>query len=236
MISFSTFYEELKKQENTQYGSNPGGVYHDSETGDKHYIKFYKNPDQGKVEALTSKIYNHMGIKTLNPENTTIDGKDAVMTKWNDSVKTMRPKEYDSLSSKQADQVGRMYHGAILTKNWDIVGLEHDNIVKHKDTDELHSIDHGGAFHFRAQGGPKDYTPDISEHKSLRDNGQASGHVFSSAFKQHPKAELNGLEAVKKMDDKHIHGLFKDSGLDNWEHLHSTFMKRKEALLNHYNK
>jgi hypothetical protein len=235
MLSFRLFCEELKKQEGSQMGSNPGGVYHDSNTGEKKYVKFYKNPEQGKVEALTSKIYNHMGIKTLNPENEKIDDKEAVTTKWNDKVKTMRPSAYDNLSKSQANQIGKMYHGAILTKNWDIVGLEHDNIVKHEGTGDLHSIDHGGAFHFRAQGGPKNYTPDISEHESLRNNDQASGHVFKSAFRQHPEAEKHGLEAVKKMDDNHIHHLFKTSGISNWEDLHSTFMDRKKALLKLYN-
>lgn len=233
MKTFKQFLEELVPQSGTQYGSNEGGVHTDTETGQKHYVKYYKNSQQGKVEALTGKIYQHMGIHTLEPEVQHVNGREAISTRWNDNLHSMKPHEFDNLSPEQADDVGRMYHAAVLTKNWDIAGLEHDNIMKHSDG-RLYAVDHGGAFHFRAQGGPKPYGPDVGEHDSLRYNDQASGHVFTSAFNQHPQAERNGLEAVKNMNDDHIEHLFKTSGLDNWRDLHYNFMQRKQALLNKY--
>lgn len=235
MIKFSKFRklvaEGLVPVAGTQYGSNPGGIHTDTETGEKHYIKHYKNPDQAKVEALTGKIYQHMGIHTLNPE---LHGQSSVSTKWNSDVKTMPPSKLENPSEKHAKQIGKMYHAAILTKNWDIVGLEHDNIVHNHDTGNLHAIDHGGAFHFRAQGGAKEYGPDINEKESLKTNSGPSGKVFSNTFKNHPDAEKHGLEAVKKIDDNHIHGLFKNSGLSNWEALHKNFMTRKQKLIDSY--
>lgn len=216
----------------TQYGSNEGGVHTDA-SGKKYYVKYYKNPDQARVEALTGKIYKHMGIHTLEPEHREINGKHAVVTDWNPHLSQMKPKEFDKLDVHQARQVGKMYHAAVLTKNWDIVGLEHDNIVKHENGN-LHAVDHGGAFHFRARGGPKEYGSDIGEHESLRNNHEASGHVFTSAFRQHPTAERDSISAVKNIDDDHVHHLFKTSGLSNWKELHDNFMKRKQTLLNKY--
>lgn len=234
MKSFKQFIsEELVKQSGTQYGSNDGGVHVDTETGDKHYVKYYKNPDQGKIEALTGKIYQHMGINTLEPELRDVNGRQAVSTRWNPHLHGMMAHEFDELSPEQAHDIGKMYHAAVLTKNWDIAGLSHDNIMKHSDG-RLYAVDHGGAFHFRAQGGPKPYGPDIGEHNSLRYNDQASGHVFSSAFQQHPEVERNSLSAVKNIDDKHVENLFRTSGLDNWQDLHHNFMERKQALLDKY--
>lgn len=223
----------------TQKGSNPGGIHHDSETGEKHYVKYYGNGEQAKTEALTAKIYHHMGIHTLQPEHHEIGGQHAVATKWNEHLKPMKPHEFESLKPHQQKQIGKMYHAAVLTKNWDVVGLEHDNIVQHKHTGDLYSVDQGGSFHFRARGGPKEYGPDIGEHHSLRHTppggyGNASAHVFSTVFKQNPKVEMHGLEAVKKIDDNHIHHLFKTSGLKNWKELHSNFQARKQKLLDHY--
>jgi len=234
MLSFKEFVQEAtyKPEAGTQMGSNEGGI-HTDEHGNKHYIKYYKNGDQAKTEALTGQIYHHMGIHTLQPKHEMINGRHAIVTKYNPDLKSMKPKEFDNLSSDQAHHIGKMYHAATLTKNWDIVGLEHDNIMKHKNGD-LHAIDHGGSFNFRAQGGHKDYGPDISEHQSLRDNNQASGHVFKSVFAQHPEAEKKGLDSVKKIDDSHIHGLFKNSGLSNWKDLHKNFMERKKKLLDTY--
>ena len=223
--------EELTPVKGTQYGSNDGGVHVDDESKKKYYIKNYKDPHQAKVEVLTGKIYNHMGIKTLNPST---HGETGVKSEWNSDVGTMHPKEFENLNPKQAGQIGKMYHAGILTKNWDIVGMEHDNIVKNHKTGDLHAIDHGGSFHYRAQGGHKEYDPSISEKESLRNNNFASGHVFSSVFKKHPEAEAEGLKAVKSINDKHIHGLFKKSGLPNWKDLHHNFMERKKKLVSSY--
>lgn len=230
MKSFKTFLEEeLTVDYGSQAGSNEGGKAVDSK-GNKYYVKHYKNADQAKVEALTGKIYKHMGIHTIDPEYKEIKGKPSIATKWNPDLKSVKPSEFDSVDKKQAHQIGKMYHAAVLTKNWDIVGLEHDNIMKDKEGNMV-SVDHGGSFHFRARGGPKEYGSDIKERESLRNNNEASGHVFSSAFKQHPEAEKESLNAVKNIDDDHIHNLFKTSGLSNWKELHKNFMERKNKLL-----
>lgn len=231
MKSFLEFItEEFKKEAGTQLGSNPGGIHHD-EAGNKYYIKHYRNPDQAKVEALTHKIYDHMGIKTLNPE---LHNDSSIKSAWNEHVSPKDPPFYDKPSEHHAKQLGKMYHAAILTKNWDLVGLQHDNIVHNKKTGDLHAIDHGGAFHFRAQGSHKDYGSDIAEKKSLRNPDLPAGHVFNSAFKHHPEAEKHGLEAVKNIDDKKIRGFFRDSGLHNWTELHNNFMERKKKLIKSY--
>lgn len=230
MLHFRDFLnEELKPISGTQKGSNPGGLHVDQH-GQKYYVKHYKNPEQAKVEALTGKIYHHMGIHTVKPE---MHGESGIKTKWNEHLENH---SLHDVSKKHAHQLGKMYHAAILTKNWDIVGLERDNVVHNKKTGNLHAIDHGGAMHFRAQGGHKDYDHDISEKHSLRDNQHPAGQVFNHAFNKHPEAEHHGLEAVKNIDDDHIHHLFKKSGLKNWEEHHKNFKARKDALLKSYEK
>jgi hypothetical protein len=238
--TFATFLKEdsndirLNPVPGTQYGSNPGGV-HTDEAGDKHYVKFYRNHDQAKSEVLASKIYQHMGAKTTSPELKRVNGKHAVVTKWNDHLETMHPHDFEHLNKSQAHDVGRKYHAAILTKNWDAVGLEHDNITRHKGTGELHTVDTGGTFNFRAMGSHKEYGPDIEEHKSLRNmHGTAASHVFNHVFKHHPDAEAAGVHAVRQMDDQHVHELFKNSGLSNHEELHKNFVAKKAKLLAHY--
>lgn len=230
MKSFGEFVMEgFTPVPDTQYGSNEGGL-HTDEGGVKHYIKYYRNPDQAKVEALTGKIYEHMGIRTLKPEHHVIGGRHAVVTKWNDSLSSVKPHEFNNVSHEQAKDLAKMHYGAVLTKNWDIVGLVHDNIMKDKEG-RMVSVDHGGSFHFRARGTAKDYGPDIAEKESLRTNGDASGHVFSSLYRQHPYIEEHAKEAVRSIDDEHIKNLFETSGLHNQDVLHKHFKARKAALL-----
>ena len=232
--SFGYFIEELEKVAGSQLGSNDGGIHIDTKTGKKYYVKHYRNADQAKTEALTGKIYHHMGIHTIHPEYMEHHGKPSISTEWNEHLKPMHKKEFEHLDHHQAHQLARMKHAAVLTKNWDIVGLHHDNIMKdHKGN--LTSIDHGGSMEFRAQGGHKEYGHDIGEHESLIHNHEASGHAFSHAFKKHPDAERAGLDAVRNIDDDHIHHLFKHSGLSNWKELHKSFVERKKKLLAHYN-
>lgn len=237
MLTFRQYLAEIfVKKAGSQMGSNPGGIHTDSETGKEHYVKYYKNGNQAKSEALAGKIYHHMGISTIHPEHHMIDGKHAVVTPYNHHLEAMHGHDFKKLSKPQAHEVGKIYHAGVLTKNWDIVGLTHDNLMKHKKTGSIHSIDHGGAFNFRAQGGHKDYGSDIGEHKTLRHNDGASGQAFSDTFHHHPDAEHEGLKAVKHMDMDHIHHLFKHSGLDNHHEMHHNFVARRKALLAHYDK
>lgn len=122
-----------------------------------------------------------------------------------------------------------------MTKNWDVVGLEHDNIMRDKKTGDLHSVDTGGSFNFRAQGGHKDYGNDINELDSLRSYKNASSsHVFNHVFGQDHMAEIKALDSVKNLDHNAVKSVFENSGLHNWPELHSNFMQRKDALLKHY--
>lgn len=162
-----------------------------------------------------------------------MNGKPTVVSKWNPELKVEHPRTFDKVSPSQADTIGKMYHAAVLTKNWDIIGLEHDNIMTDK-TGQIHSVDQGGAMHFRARGSSKPFDPEIGEHSSLRNNQEASGHVFSSAFAQHPNAETSSLQSVRNIDDDHVKGLFQNSGLSNWEDLHKSFQSRKAKLLAKY--
>ena len=225
--------EGLTPQHNTQMGSNPGGIHTDS-TGSRYYVKFYKNADQAKTEALAGNIYHQMGIHTVKPEYRQVGGKHAVVSRYNEHLTKLKPHEFEHVTPEQAKQIGRMYHGAVLTKNWDIVGLEHDNILKDLKTGNLHSVDGGGSFHFRAQGEHKTFGPDVDEHHSLRHKNEQASHVFNRAFENHPHAEHEGLDSVKRLNDDSLHHAFKNSGLSNWEDLHKNFMLRKKALLSKY--
>jgi hypothetical protein len=225
--------QELTPVSGTQLGSNEGGIHTDS-SGNRHYVKFYKNADQAKVEALAGRIYHHMGIHTVKPEYRVIRGKHAVVTRYDDNLAKIKPEDFHHLTPTQASQIGKMFHAAVLTKNWDIVGTEHDNILKNAKTGDLHSIDTGGAFHFRAQGDHKEFGPDIDEHDSLRHKNQQASQVFNHVFSQHPHAERDGLDAVKKLDDEKVKTEFSQSGLKDWEKLHQNFNTRKKMLLVRY--
>lgn len=231
MKTFKQLKEELKLEPGTQMGSNDGGIHTDTDTGHKYYVKHYENGDQAKSEVLAAKIYHHMGIHTLHPEYSQEKGRHTIITKYDPDLKRHN---FDAKQTKtNAHEIAKIHHAAVLTKNWDAVGLVKDNIMGHPDG-HLRSIDQGGSFEFRAQGGHKPFSKDISEKESFKNKRMPAGEVFTSTFKDHPHVEHAALDSVKNIDDKHIHHLFKNSGLSNWKELHDTFNHRKELLKKSY--
>lgn len=219
----------------TQYGSNPGGVHTDPETGQKHYVKFYDNEHQAKTEVAAAKVSELLGVKTLKPKLVRKDGKLGVSTEWNTNLETRRPSHFEEPTEAQAHSIGAMHHAAVLTKNWDVVGLVHDNIMFDKKTNEPYSVDQGGSFEYRAQGGSKPYGEDIAEVESFKSGLNPSAHhVFSHAFGKFPEAEKNSLTHVRNLNYNDVQTAFRNAGLEDHKQRADTLWKRRELLLKHY--
>ena len=213
----------------TQYGSNPGGI-HVSPSGEKHYVKFYSNHEQAKAEVATAKVYEHLGVSTLQPKLVNYRGHMGVASKWRDDLKPIHPKEYENPSEHMKGELAKQHVAGVLTKNWDVVGNEFDNLHKAPDG-KIVNVDLGGALHFRAMGGHKEYSPDISERHSYHDPkvNQFSAHAFKSLTNDHLHTAFHGMG---DRSDAHVTGIFAASGLKNPQHYADTFAKRR-GLLKH---
>ena len=122
MKTFNQLKEELEKVSGPK-GSNPGGVYKDSETGEHHYIKHPANPDHAKTEVLSSKIHELMGIHTLKPTLVKVEhNKLSVSTKFNHDIEPIKSKHLPHLTDDHHKQLGKIYAAGVLTKNWDAIG------------------------------------------------------------------------------------------------------------------
>lgn len=230
--------EELIKQ-GDRLGSNPGGLHVDNQTGKMYYVKHPKNPDQAKVEVLASKIHDLMGIKNTNPSLHYDKGNHSVISEWNPHLKPLTDvNSVKDMSTDHHKTLANLYAAGVLLKNWDSAGsgirYGEGNIMQHKKTGELYSIDPGGSLMFRAQGGAKPYTPDVSEIHSLRDENMSEGAPIFNTALSNPEAHKHMIDTVKNLDNDKVREAFRNSGLDNWEDLHNTFNIRKSAFLKHY--
>lgn len=235
---FKNLLEELIKQSGAK-GSNPGGVYMDSDDNSQYYIKHPYNPDQAKTEVLSANLYNLLGIKTLNPKlSNVVPNKLSVSSKFNDNLETLTSQHIPKLNTEHLKQLGSIYAAGVLTKNWDVIGsgIEYGqgNIAVDKKSGHLVSMDQGGSFNFRANGGHKDYDGDIPEKDSLRNSAVSEGaHFFNHVFKN-SNVKPHVFQTLQNLDMKKVHHLFKDSGLYNWQDLHHSFVERHQKLLNHF--
>lgn len=132
-----------------QMGSNEGGLYEDA-SGQKWYIKKPQTAEHADNEIITGKLYERFGVDVPELRRAIIDGEAGVASKWTDGVY----KDASAFTSATPPH-GTAVNFAIdaYLANWDVVGLNFDNIVIK--AGKAYRIDTGGGLLFRAQGSPK---------------------------------------------------------------------------------
>lgn len=212
-----------------QKGSNPGGVY--SYKGKSHYVKFPKNEGQVHAEVAADKIHELMGIESMQHSAKTINGKVGSVSEWKDVVPLGR-KGWDRLTPTQVQQAANAYVASALTKNWDVVGLVHDNMGTTKQGN-LAIIDTGGSFHFRAQGEHKDFGGDPTpELKAMLSPEKTSGRVFGPLAKEYKQEFFNAAQRLKSIPDKAL--LKAVAGMGHDPQRDKELLARKQGILDFF--
>jgi len=222
----------LWKKVEGQKGSNPGGLY-EAPDKQRYYVKLYADEGQARTEFASNAIHKMLGVEM--PELTLRDwnGKLALVSKWRTDLKAM----------SAADMIGRpgemakIFQASVLTKNWDVVGLEFDNVMLAKNG-RLVMIDAGGSFKYRAQGGAKAYEAVPAEVKTLRDAqlNRQSASVFNAIFDKNAWLERDGAEGLLKLKKTDVKKAFEQAGFakDEVSDLTETLWKRRQALIDRY--
>ena len=185
------------EQVGKQQGSNPGALFKDKESGSLHYVKWSGSDLRSRVEVLAGLLYAHADVPM--PHLRAINFKDqtAVASDWLSDAKPMTVKEMQA----HPDVRENFLVDAWLA-NWDVIGLEADNIVR-GEGNKAYRIDVGGSLLFRAQGKPKHFNPWVEELKSLLDPNV--NQQSAAVFKNLTEAELlAGAAKVGAITDQQI--------------------------------
>ncbi|MEO3956913.1 ADP-ribosyltransferase [Chromobacterium piscinae] len=137
------------KKTGEQKGSNPGGTF-TAPDGSSWYVKVPRTPDQARSEVLTAKLYQLAGVAVPNVELVKTPNGIGVASKIIDGLDSAEPADL-------ANNTGALsgFAADAWLANWDVVGLEYDNLLIPKSGGDAVRIDTGGALEFRAQGGKK---------------------------------------------------------------------------------
>lgn len=212
-----------------QLGSNEGGWYENSATQEKFYIKFYKNPDQARIEYIANAIYKKLGIKAVESTLMEMDGKLSIASREVANNQSSYREEQAQNSDVRSGFIADAY-----LANWDVVGLVFDNIVK--DTDgQMYRIDNGGSLTFRAQGQPKDFLPnDIPELKSMLNLDFPAGQVFAGLTQEELKIQAKNLVSSLSVGD--IEEIIRQSGLDEEQakNIQASLVSRRSFLISEF--
>ncbi|GAA1026844.1 hypothetical protein GCM10009557_05990 [Virgisporangium ochraceum] len=210
-----------------QGGSNPGGIY-EAPDGTRYYVKAQRSEAHARNEAVTAALYREAGIDV--PEvrlgRGTPDLPDGhhTATRLLDDASPLN-------DGNLADRTAELRRGFGLDAwlgNWDVVGLDLDNVVI--SGGRAHRIDVGGSLRFRAQGEPKGaaFGNTVEEFHSLRDPSRApqAARVFGGMDRSELVA---ALERVERIDPDTISRIVAEHGLD--DDLADTLIARQIDLL-----
>ena len=215
------------KQVGPQSGSNPGGLYEASD-GARYYVKTPQTEDHARNEILTAKLYElGKGFRTPDVGPATRKGKVSVYSRIIPDL------EQDEHGLKEGDVpgVGRGVGFDAWLANWDVVGLEYDNLLRDEEGDAVR-VDTGGGLRYRAMGKPKGnaFGPEVTEMDTFMDPKRRSGSILSRA----PWKEISeGIDQVLAIPEDKIRDLVEEWGPKDdaeREKLLKTLLARRESL------
>jgi len=220
---------ETLKKVSEQLGSNQGGWYEDQETKNRYYIKLYENPDQARVEFIANAVYERLGIGAARSQLLNMDGQLAIASEEIPGAESTYREDQRESSDVRDGFVADAY-----LANWDVVGLNYDNLVKGADG-RIHRIDNGGALIFRAQGGQKEYIHNnIPELQSMLNPEYPSGRVFQGMTEEEMK-----LQAGRIVDNLHtfdIESILSRAGVEGSlrEEIRAGLVGRRQFLIERF--
>lgn len=204
-------------------GSNPGGVYKDSASGQEFYLKTPSNPEHAKSEVLASKLARMAGIYTPRADLMS-DG--AVVSKIVPGLS-----KHKSVPISDEDMLDGFVANAWLA-NWDVAGQDGTNVQYKADKNAAVQLDFGGALTFRAKGGKKLFGPVVEEMSSLLDSTKNS--QAANAFKNLTTENLiRGFQNIAAIKDEKLEQLvnqYGPEGVQAKEHLVATLIARKKDI------
>lgn len=215
------------KRVSEKLGSNEGGWF-EKQNGEKYYVKFYENPNQGRAEFIANAIYKKAGIKAAHTERVMIDGREAIASAAVENARSVA-----AVDQAASFDVQNGFVADAFLANWDVVGAMYDNIVQNQDG--LYRIDNGGSLIFRAQGGDKEFSAkEIPEIDSMRVRGRQTGEVFGGITEE--EIQRQAQEFVQKVQPEDILSIVNQSGISGKtrERVLQGLLGRREYLVDKY--
>ena len=185
-------YDADLEQISGKKGSNEGGLFKDKHLETFHYVKWPNSEARAKMEALTALLYTHAGVPVPSVRHISFKGKDAVISDWIDEAAPMTLAEM-----KQHQDVRSGFAVDAWLANWDVVGLQADNVVQGPGN-KAYRIDVGGSVLFRAQGKGKEFPEKVAELDTMRNPAKApqASQVFGGLTAAELKSSAQRVEAV----------------------------------------
>lgn len=209
-------------------------IQQDPETNLKQKVKYYSDPNQAHSEALAARLFEYLGVPTLNPQTVNTE---AGMGVASDHIEGLLPVDPSTrLDSGQKKQLGAAFNAAVLTGQSDLAGPFFSGLGINPVTKNLHVLNLGATFNHDGDGNKKVYDEYIDDHNRLRDPEQSlfTHALLMGQFPYSREILRDTHKPLSEEDHQNIKKIFMDSGHPNAQNLHRAFVLRAARLNNHY--
>ena len=232
-------------------GLNDAGKYTDPKTGKTYYVKHSASGEEfrGESEILTSKLYQLLGVGTINYERGVHNGKLQRVSEWNPGIKTIgRNHGAKSRDPKFKASVQESLIANAWLANWDGTG-NMDNIVEGPNGEAI-MADSGGGLLFRAQawngmkgqGGTDSFGPKVEEVFNLingktRSGQSVQGGVSNAYYKDiEPSEVARQVKELSQVTDEDIKKLVSQtiSNKADGDRLAEILIARRDWIVDHW--
>lgn len=218
-----------------QLGSNPGGKFMDKD-GKEYYVKFLDKAHSSN-ELVAAALYSLIGMtKHMLLKYHPVEGGEGIATDW----MQLSAKNVSGLNPYQKKYLQMTFPIHAWLANWDVVGLDGDNIGVQQGK-HIKLLDLGGSLLFRAQGGPKGAAFDdtCSDWETMRNpkyNPQAA-KIFAGVP---PDDFMTAISLLKEIDENAVAKVVDSFGqgfsFQERTALIKKLMNRKEAIIEKWGK
>ncbi|MGF6641739.1 NUDIX hydrolase, partial [Paraburkholderia sp. MM6662-R1] len=207
-------------------GSNPGGFFTDPD-GVPWYVKVPKSTAIAKNEVLASKLYEAAGVAVPELKHVTLGGKTGIASRVVPGLKKIKG---------DAQSIGGVMDGFAVDAwlaNWDVVGLEHDNLLEDPHGNAMR-VDVGGSLLFRAQGAPKGkaFGDEVGELDTLTSGkNPQSASVFGGITHDELQAGIARVAAVTPEEISALCAKYGPGTQEERKRLAQTLIARRAYLM-----
>ena len=219
-------FDSSWKQISGQAGSNPGGLYEDP-SGTKWYVKFMNNEDRVANELAAADLYRAAGVDVPDLRLLRYDGGKAGIASKIEPVTKQTAAQLKALAG-----VRESFTVDAWLANWDVIGLEYDNLLK--SGGKAFRLDTGGALAYRAQGSLKgaQWADEVQELTTLLNPN--INPTSAKVFENMSQLELvTGAKKVASVTEDQIRGIvaarWKDA--DRAKEMGDRIIARRKFLL-----
>jgi len=197
-------------QVGSQKGSNPGGLFQDTDTGAKWYVKWPSDAEMIRNEVLAAKLYELGGVDVPEVHIITVQGRQAIASRF---VEGLAKGSGADLAAAAGAAEGFAFDAWLA--NWDVVGLSFDNLLLKGG--KAYRIDVGGSLRYKATGSLKpgaSFGATVGELDSMKNAGvnpQAAA-VFG---KIDPAKFEEGVKRLLAVDEAQIRAVVEAYGPSN---------------------